>query len=115
MNQLLVIDVADGAATGRQAAVLGQADHALSFIAQSLGTGFGGGNPTLADQLGGETPQHGFALVGGASQHGDSALVSHWADSGEKAVGKRGRRSGASAALGQGDADALQRFDHLVG
>ena len=111
MNQLLVIDVADGAAAGGEAAVLGQGDHALGFIPEGFGAGFGRGDPTLADQLGGQTTQHGFALVGGASQLGDSALVSH----GLVSLGGRGRRSGAGAALGQGDTDALQRFDHFVG
>ena len=95
MHQLLVVDVADGAAAGRQAAILGQGDHAFGLVTQGLGPGLGGGDPALTDQLGGEPPEHRFALVGGASQHGDSALVSH----GTGLVGGVSGNGGAAQAL----------------
>ena len=77
MNQLLVVDVANGTTSGRQAAVLGQSDHPLSFIAKSFRTGLGGGDPTFPNELGGQGAKHCLALISGTTQLGYSALVSH--------------------------------------
>jgi hypothetical protein len=85
---------------GRPGAVLGQGDHALGFIAQGLGPGFGGGDATFANQLGGQAPQQGFALVGGASQHGDSALVAHGSGA-RNGSGGDGAQSGSKRTMRQ--------------
>ena len=77
VNQLLVVDVANGTTSGRQAAVLGQSDHPLSFIAKSFRTGLGGGDPTFPNELGGQGAKHCLALISGTTQLGYSALVSH--------------------------------------
>ena len=107
MHQLLVVDVAHGPTARGKAAIFSQGDHAFGFIPQGLGASFGCGNATLPDQLGSEAPKEGFALVGGASQPGDATLV---------APGERNLWVvlGRGAALGEGDANALQGFNNFV-
>jgi hypothetical protein len=77
VNELFVVDVAQGLTTSGQSPLFGQGDHALGFGTHGFGTGFGGDDPSVTDQFGGQRTQEGFTLIGRFAELGDATTVTH--------------------------------------
>ena len=102
MDEVLVVDPAEGLPAGVEVAALAELDHVVNVLADGLGPDEGGLDASVADDLGGEGAEEGLALVGGLAELGQSLAVAHHGEVSSAASGDVGGFESGHGFAGEG-------------